>query len=112
MHECFRVLTVDGVASHRVDLKDHLGGSLNNLRFSECIWESEFFVNSGFYTNRIRFPEMIALFKDAGLRVEIGDVRRWEHLPLKRQSFSNSFSYLSDKDLSVCGFDVLLQKNT
>jgi len=95
MRECFRVLTVEGVASHRVDLKDHLGGSLNNLRFSERIWESEFFVNSGFYTNRIRFPEMISLFKNAKLRVEIGDIRRWERLPVKRQSLSNRFLYLS-----------------
>jgi hypothetical protein len=26
---------------------------LNNLRFSERIWESEFMAKSGFYTNRI-----------------------------------------------------------
>lgn len=110
MRECFRVLTVDGVASHRVDLKDHLGGSLNNLRFSQRVWESDFFVNSGFYTNRIRFSEMIALFKDAQLRVEIGEVRRWEHLPVKKQSLSKSFSSLSDEDLLVSGFDVLLRK--
>ena len=25
-------------------LKDHLGGSLNNLRFSEGLWESDFFI--------------------------------------------------------------------
>lgn len=111
MRECFRVLTPEGVASHRVDLKDHLGGSLNNLRFSERIWESEFFVCSGFYTNRIRFPEMIALFEKAGFIVEIYDVRRWERLPVKRQSLSNTFSYLSDGDLTVSGFDVLLRKS-
>lgn len=34
MRECSRVLTPDGVASHRIDLKDHLGGSLNSLCFS------------------------------------------------------------------------------
>jgi len=112
MRECFRVLTYDGVVSHRVDLKDHLGGSLNNLRFSECIWESEFFVNSGFYTNRIRFPEMIALFDEAELIVEICDVRRWEILPVKRQSLSKNFSHLSDENLLVSGFDVLLRKHT
>lgn len=111
MHECFRVLTPEGVASHRVDLKDHLGGSLNNLRFSERIWESEFFVNSGFYTNRIRFPEMLALYEEADFFVEICDVRRWESLPLKREFLSNAFLYLSDEDLSVSGFDVLLRKH-
>jgi len=110
MQECFRVLIPGGVASHRVDLKDHLGGSLNNLRFSERIWESEFFVRSGFYTNRIRFSEMITLFETAGFIVEIGDIRRWECLPVKRQSLSNSFVYVSDEDLMISGFDVLLRK--
>ena len=110
MRECFRVLAPEGIISHRVDLKDHLGGSLNNLRFSERVWESEFFVRSGFYTNRIRYPEMIALFKDAGFNVEICDVRRFACLPLKRQYLSKDFSYLSDEDLIVTGFDVLLRK--
>jgi SAM-dependent methyltransferase len=111
MRECSRVLIPEGVASHRVDLKDHLGGSLNNLRFSERVWESEFFVRSGFYTNRIRFSEMIALFEDAELIVEICEVRRWEHLPVKRSSLSKSFLCFSDEDLTVSGFDVLLRKH-
>lgn len=111
MGECFRVLSFKGIASHRVDLKDHLGGSLNNLRFSDNIWESEFFVSSGFYTNRIRFSEMITLFKDAGFIVEICDVRRWQRLPVKRTSLSKSFLCFSDEDLTVSGFDVLLRKD-
>ena len=32
--ELFRVLNRNGICVHRVDLKDHLGGGLNNLRFS------------------------------------------------------------------------------
>jgi len=111
MQECFRVLTSEGIASHRVDLKDHLGGSLNNLRFSEHIWESEFFVRSGFYTNRIRFSEMLELFQSADFVVEVGDVRRWEYFPIKRSSLSNSFVCFSDEDLIVSGFDVLLRKH-
>lgn len=111
MRECFRVLTPEGVASHRVDLKDHLGGSLNNLRFSERVWESTFFVRSGFYTNRIRFSEMLALFEDAALIVEICEVRRWKSLPVKRSFLSNSFMCFSDEDLTVSGFDALLRKH-
>lgn len=34
--ELRRILKPDGVSVHRVDLKDHLGGGLNNLRFSKC----------------------------------------------------------------------------
>lgn len=109
--ECFRVLTPEGIASHRVDLKDHLGGSLNNLRFSDRVWESKFLIRSGFYTNRIRFPEMIDMFNKTGFIVDICKVRRWKHLPVKRQFLSNDFLYLSDDDLMVSGFDVLLQKH-
>jgi SAM-dependent methyltransferase len=110
MRECFRVLTPAGIASHRVDLKDHLGGSLNNLRFSERIWESEFFVSSGFYTNRIRYPKMITICKQVGFDVEVCDVRRWDDLPLKKQSLSKEFSYYSNEELIVTGFDILLRK--
>jgi predicted SAM-dependent methyltransferase len=33
--ECYRILKPEGRASHRIDLKDHLDSSLNNLQFSE-----------------------------------------------------------------------------
>jgi hypothetical protein len=69
MTECRRVLSDTGVASHSVDLKDHLEGGLNNLRFSEKLWESDFFVNSGFYTNRIQFYEMLNHFKEPGSEI-------------------------------------------
>ena len=111
MKECFRVLTYEGVASHRIDLKDHLGGSLNNLRFNEYIWESNFFANSGFYTNRIRFNKMLDMFKESGFASEVINVRSWESLPIKKTLLSKEFSLLPDKDLIVSGFDVMLTKN-
>ena len=40
LRELRRVIRPDGVCSHRIDLMDHLGGALNNLRFSEESWES------------------------------------------------------------------------
>ncbi len=110
MAECFRVLKPEGVASHRVDLKDHLGGSLNNLRFSEKVWESDFFVNSGFYTNRIRFSEMITIFENVNFIVDVGDVRRWKQLPIKKRCLAHDFLRFSGEELVVSGFDVLLKK--
>ncbi len=112
MKECARVLAVDGVASHRVDLKDHLGGSLNNLRFSDRVWESDFFVQSGFYTNRIRFSKMIALFEDAGFIVDVSELRRWETLPLNQKVLSSAFSLLPESELMISGFDALLRKHS
>lgn len=107
--ECARIMKPDGVASHRVDLRDHLGGALNNLRFRESVWESAFFVRSGFYTNRIQMAEMLRLFEQAGFEVELDEVRRWPALPTPRKKMNSDFAALSDEILNVSGFDVLLR---
>jgi SAM-dependent methyltransferase len=109
MKECHRVLKSNGAASHRVDLKDHLGGGLNNLRFRESVWESNFFVRSGFYTNRIRFSEMIAMFEEAGFRIKAVYPERWDASPINRKSLSRDFTEVTDDDLLVRGFDVLMR---
>jgi hypothetical protein len=94
---------------HRVDLKDHLGGGLNNLRFAEARWEAPLFRNSGFYTNRIRFGEMMALFEAAGFECRLPRIMRWEEIPLPRQALDEAFRRLPDEDLLVSGFDVVLK---
>jgi SAM-dependent methyltransferase len=38
MHQTRRILKPGGVVSHQIDLRDHLGGGLNNLRFSHNYW--------------------------------------------------------------------------
>jgi SAM-dependent methyltransferase len=108
LRELRRVMKPNGVASHRVDLKDHLGGSLNNLRFREDCWESEFMATSGFYTNRIRYAEMIELFERAGFRVSEVESVRWPTLPLMRARMALPFREMPEDDLRVSGFDVLL----
>lgn len=110
MNECYRIMSENGIASHRIDLKDHLGGSLNNLRFSQTTWESDFFAKSGFYTNRIRYSEMLDIFISAGFQAEICNIRKWDKLPLKRNALAKPFSRLDDKELLISGFDVLLYK--
>ncbi len=104
-----RVLGTQGVCSHRIDLTDHLGGGLNNLRFSDRTWESAFFSSSGFYTNRIRYSEMLRLFDDAGFEVEICGIDRWPSLPVARRSLAPAFKDLPEEDLRVLGFDVILR---
>jgi hypothetical protein len=47
-----RALKPGGICVHRVDLKDHLGGGLSTLRFTDAIWESVLLRMSGFCTNR------------------------------------------------------------
>ncbi|MCX6237751.1 MAG: class I SAM-dependent methyltransferase [Bacteroidia bacterium] len=111
LQECYRILKPKGICSHRVDLRDHLGGALNNLRFSDRVWESTFFVKSGFYTNRIRYNQMLELFKKAGYKTEVTTFTRWETLPTPRHKMVREFRSLTDDDLLVSVFDVLLRKN-
>lgn len=108
MNQCHRILRSEGICSHRVDLRDHLGGALNNLRFSTHRWESEFFANSGFYTNRIQYSQMLQLFVDAGFSIEVTDTRRWEALPTARNKLAQEFREIPDDELCISGFDVLL----
>lgn len=107
--ECLRVLRPNGVCSHCVDLRDHLGGGLNNLRFSESVWESDFFVRSGFYTNRIQYEAMLGIFKQAGFIVEVSSIKRWEVLPIERTQLATPFRNIPDQQLNVSGFNVLLR---
>jgi SAM-dependent methyltransferase len=108
--EFFRVMKPDGVCVHRVDLRDHLGGRLNNLRFANATWEGALFRKSGFYTNRIRFGEMIALFEKAGFNCQLDHVVRWDELPTPRAKLDKAFRYLPDDDLLVSGFDLILRR--
>ena len=107
--ECRRVLSSSGISSHRVDLKDHLGGNLNNLRFSEGVWESDFFIKSGFYTNRIRFTEMIEVFKKSGFQVDMLNLNYFDKLPINPKRLHSDFASLPENELMISGFDVVLR---
>ena len=106
--ELRRIVRDDGACSHRIDLRDHLGGRLNNLRFSEQVWESDFMSTSGFYTNRIRFPKMMDLFREAGFEPKVMQKDTWDQLPTARSLMDEAFRGYSDNDLCVSGFDVVL----
>jgi hypothetical protein len=110
VQELYRVMHQEGVSVHRVDLKDHLGGELNNLRFSKSIWESRCFTQSGFYTNRIRYSEMLRIFSDAGFLYSISKVSCWDKLPTPVDKLHISFREIPLEDLLVSGFDIVLTK--
>ena len=109
LRELCRILRPGGCCSHEVDLKDHLGGSLNNLRFSDRLWESDLFARSRFYTNRIRFDEMLLFFKKAGFRIQLVDQDNWACLPIKKCKLNSSFRELSEHNLCTAGFRVILK---
>lgn len=108
--EVFRVLKPKGVSHHRIDLKDLLEGHLNHLRVPDFLWESNLFRNSGgFYSNRIRFNEMVKMFEQS-FKCTILRIIRWEQLPTPRAKMNPEFRRLPDDDLLVSDFDILLQK--
>lgn len=106
---CAGLLRVGGSCSHQVDLRDHLGGGLNNLRFPERIWESRFFVRSGFYTNRILFGPMLEMFRQAGFAAKVDQIERWTEPPIRRSQLAAEFRMLPESELRVSGFGVLLE---
>jgi SAM-dependent methyltransferase len=102
-----RILAPQGVSSHVIDLKDHLQASLNNLRFSESFWESDFISSSGFYTNRLRYEELIDVFKQVGFAVEVISKSGWDTLPIPRRVLHRQFRSLPDE--SLCISEVVLR---
>jgi len=109
MKEMRRVLRAGGVASHRIDFRDHLNGRLDSLRFSMDRWESKLFAASGFYTNRLRYSEIVDACTRAGLVVEPAGVERWSDLPTPREKLAPPFRDLADSDLRVFACDLVLR---
>ena len=111
VRELYRVMAPDGVASHWIDYRDHLDMKLNNLRFSELVWESDFMVNSGFYTNRLPATQIRALFEEAGFVIEEHDSVPWPGgLPTPREAMSEPFASMSDETLMVMTNWLVLRK--
>ena len=99
--QMYRVLRPKGVISHNINYKDHLDESLNNLRFSENLWESNFFARSGFYTNRLPAVEIHSLFKKKGFKLTYENFGKWEKLPINRNKINKIFNKFTDEELAI-----------
>lgn len=65
--------------------------------------------NSRFYTNRLRYQELLRLFREAGFETEVIRRAEWETLPTPRRKMAKEFAMLPEEDLKVAEFDVLLR---
>jgi hypothetical protein len=65
--------------------------------------------NSGFYTNRIRYTELLQLFRDASFELEVIRSARWETLPTPRRKMSPEFAMLPEDELRMSALDVILR---
>jgi len=108
LRELRRITKASGMGSHSVDLGDHLGGALNNLRFSERAWESRFMSRSGFYTNRIRYSDMLKRFREAGFEVHVTDEVRRPRLHTPTGCMAEPYRSMDEDELRVAGFNVVL----
>ena len=109
MRETRRVLRPGGICSHQIDLRDHLGGALNNMRISSRWWEATWMARSGFYTNRLKKSEILQMFAAAGFEVEVVSVSRWDQVPTPLRVLATEFRGLAADELLVSGFTVLLR---
>lgn len=99
MAELKRILKPSSISSHNIDYQDHLDLSLNNLRFSEKLWESDFFAKSGFYTNRVPAVCLHKMFKDVGFDILEEEFGKWPSLPIKRNAIHPEFQQFTDEQL-------------
>jgi hypothetical protein len=110
MTRLFGICRARSLQRHIVDLHDHLGCSLNNLRFPEAFWEHPLVSRSGFYTNRLRFSEIVQMSEDAGHTASVRHAYVWDRPPVRRAKLAPRFRDFSDADLKVCAFDLILAK--
>jgi predicted SAM-dependent methyltransferase len=110
--ELARILKPGGISTHNVDFKDHLEASLNNLRFSEQLWEAEWMASSGFYTNRIRFGTMLQIFEKQDLETTVVEKKEWQTIPLNKKRLHPQFRSIPDADLRVSEATIMLRKKT
>lgn len=106
--EMKRVLKPSGIASHQIDFRDHLQYALNNLRFSERVWESDFMAHSGFYTNRIPWVKMKAILEKY-FDVSVLHRNFWPSLPTPREKMSEPFNSMPEQDLITLDCHAVLR---
>lgn len=128
-HECFRVLRPGGVASHVIDLRDHLWFAdrklpfLNHLRFKDSSYEM-LFGRGLTYHNRLLAPDYTRLFHNAGFRTVVlrrlvlphGRYVEDEHEAMAgepgidRKRLAPRFGEISDVDLRTAAIHIVLRR--
>jgi ubiquinone/menaquinone biosynthesis C-methylase UbiE len=106
-----RILKPDGMMSHKIDLKDCICGSLNNLRFSPKIWDTKTVYRSGFYTNRLRADDWLRLLEKFNfISIEV-DKTYFPKMPIKYSKLSRHFKMnYTMEQLMVSGLHVISRR--
>ena len=110
MAELHRITASGGLGHHFIDLMDHLGGGLNNLRFGTRLWEHDAISSSGFYTNRLGYAAILAEAVRAGFATSVPYLSRWQRLPIPRDALAADFALLPDETLTIANFALQLRR--
>jgi SAM-dependent methyltransferase len=90
-HAQSRSLTSGGVAVHSVDFGDHLSGGLVSTYFPDRVWESRWFRQSGFYTNRMPFEDLVEVARTANFSVTVIDQLPFSRTPFRKRLVQQRF---------------------
>jgi SAM-dependent methyltransferase len=104
------LLKPGGYMYHHIDLRDHYNFQQPFMfyRYPEWLWE-RWLVKAGVsYTNRARYDDFVALFKDNNLQIVDEDLTTYPGLETVR--LAKQFEFYSHECLGIGIMNVLLQK--
>jgi len=108
--QLFRITRPGGVGSHRIDFRDMLGGSVNNLRIPSRLWEQDWFAGAGFYTNRLRLSQVLGRFRGAGFELVDIAIERFQTVPEAASRRCREFAGVTPEDLMIRACDLVVRR--
>jgi SAM-dependent methyltransferase len=110
MNEMYRICKPGAMCSHVIDLRDHLGGGINQLRFSEEKWETDIHKRMECYVNRLRCSEIVERMQRAGFTVERVEAKKWDALPVARKKLAEPYRNMDDHELCTYNCWIIASK--
>lgn len=111
VRQTYRMCKKGAYCSHSFDLRDHLGGGINHLRFSKTKWESNLYKQMPNYVNRLGLKQIKDIFEDTGFEIVSCEVEKFDKMPIKRNKLDKGFTGMTDEELMTKGAWILTRKN-
>lgn len=111
INEMGRVTKKGGIGTHEIDLRDHFfqNTPLRLLQYSDLLWNLMTWNRPG-YTNRLRLPDYLEIFRGSGFLVKRLETTREYEGGISSLKIARKFRDYSYEDLRILAFWVLLQK--
>ena len=110
--EMNRILKMDGVMYHKIDLRDHYNfdNPFKFLKYSDFLWNN-FLTKEGFsYTNRLRVDDFEDVLAKHGFEIVELDKVIFEGVLPDKCRLNGRFRNKDDDDLQVIGMTILAKK--